>query len=47
MNQRSPNKLGQPAEDFVAQLFRSDGWKVQRDVAVGPYRADLVNQRQG
>ena len=39
---RSPDK----GEDLVAELFRADGWKVQRDVAIGRYRADFLVQKQ-
>ena len=33
---------GQRAEDRVAQLFEAHGWKVQREPAIGPYKADLL-----
>lgn len=34
-------------EDLVAELFRADGWKVQKEVAIGPYQADLVVEKSG
>jgi Holliday junction resolvase len=36
---------GQRAEEHVALLFKANGWKVQREPAVGPYQADLLVKR--
>ena len=48
MVSKSPeNSAGKQAEDFVAELFRAEGWKVQRNVAHGRYKADLQIQQPG
>lgn len=48
MVSKSPeNPAGKQAEDFVAELFRAEGWKVQRNVAHGRYKADLQIQQPG
>ena len=36
---------GQRAEEHLAQLFKANDWKVQREPAAGPYRADLLVKR--
>lgn len=41
-----PHEPGNQSEDLVAELFRAEGWKVQHDVAIGPYRADFLVQKQ-
>lgn len=33
---------GRRAEEHVASLFKVNGWKVQREPAMGPYQADLL-----
>jgi len=42
MNSNPSSGPGQRAEELVALLFDENGWKVQRQPAVGPNRADLL-----
>ena len=38
----SRKRHGQHAQDLVAQLFESNGWKVQHGPPIGPHEADLL-----
>jgi len=42
MNSNPSSSPSQRAEEIVALLFDENGWKVKRQPAVGPYRADLL-----
>jgi hypothetical protein len=42
MSSNPSSSPSQRAEEIVALLFDANGWKVQRQPAVGPYRADLL-----
>ena len=42
MNSKPSSSPSQRAEEIVALLFDENGWKVKRQPAVGPYRADLL-----
>jgi len=47
VSESQEKQVGEQAEDLVAELFRAEGWKVQRNVAYGRYKADLLIQRPG
>jgi hypothetical protein len=38
-------QAGQQAEEVVAQLFKDNGWRVERGLAFGRYKADLIIKR--
>src|SRR5260370_41668598 len=42
INSNPSSGPGRRAKDLVALLFDKNGWKVQHQPAVGPYRADLL-----
>jgi Holliday junction resolvase len=42
MNSNPSSSPSQRAEEIVALLFDENGWKVKRQPAVGPHRADLL-----
>lgn len=43
----SYRSIAQQAEAFVAELFRAEGWKVDRNVGSGRHQADLVIKKPG
>ena len=47
VSESQEKQVGEQAEALVAELFRAEGWKVQRNVAYGRYKADLLIQRPG
>ena len=45
MHSNPSSGAGKRAENHVARLFEANGWKVQREPAAGPYKADLLVKR--
>ncbi|HET9034218.1 MAG TPA: restriction endonuclease [Dokdonella sp.] len=46
MNSGASSSPARASEEFVAQLFEMDGWKVQREPAVGKFHADLIVKKK-
>ena len=46
MNPDAPSSPAKVSEDLIAQLFEKDGWKVQREPAVGKHHVDLLVKKK-